>query len=180
MAADPRLEFERIVEEVFDPLQRYLRRRAAADDVDDLVNEVLTVVWRRLDQVPAGSELAWTYGVARRTLANHRRGHRRRLRLVDRAATFVDEREAPRWTESSDVALQVALDRLGELDREIVRLWAWERLEPRDIAAVVGSTPNAVSARLTRARARLASEIVRQDRHPAGHRPDDTHPEPGS
>ena len=65
--------------------------------------------------------------------------------------------------------------RLGEADRELVRLWAWEQLEPREIALVLGLTPNAVSIRLHRIRTRLAADLVHADRvprkkePPAGH-----------
>ncbi|MGH8947086.1 MAG: RNA polymerase sigma factor, partial [Acidimicrobiia bacterium] len=76
--------FERIADEVFEPLQRYLRRRAPAHDAEDILSEVLLTVWRRIDDAPTDNPLPWCYGVARRALANHRRGDRRRLRLVSR------------------------------------------------------------------------------------------------
>ncbi|HSO50739.1 MAG TPA: sigma factor, partial [Acidimicrobiia bacterium] len=79
-----RERFEVISAEVFDPLQRYLRRRASPDDAGDLLSDVLLTIWRRLDDVPAQAPLPWCYGVARRTLSNHRRSTRRRLRLVER------------------------------------------------------------------------------------------------
>ena len=60
--------------------------------------------------------------------------------------------------------LAVALGELDESDCELIRLWAWEQLEPREIAAVLDTTPNAVSLRLTRVRKRIASSIERQDR----------------
>lgn len=31
--------------------------------------------WRRIADIPDGSELPWLYGVARRVVMNHRRGH---------------------------------------------------------------------------------------------------------
>ena len=59
--------------------------------------------------------------------------------------------------------------RLDENDRELVRLWAWEQLEPREIAIVVGTTANAVSLQLTWLKKKLANSIVRQSRAGAGH-----------
>jgi hypothetical protein len=41
----------------------YLARRAGPDAVDDLVDEVFLVAWRRLDQVPAQAR-PWLLGVA--------------------------------------------------------------------------------------------------------------------
>ena len=53
--------------------------------------------------------------------------------------------------------------------REVLRLWAWEELAPREIAVVLGTTPNAVSIRLHRAKARLRDELARKDPARAGH-----------
>jgi RNA polymerase sigma-70 factor (ECF subfamily) len=149
--------FEAIAAEVFVPLQRYLRRRVPADDADDLFGDVVLTIWRRLDDVPADAALPWSYGVARRTLSNHRRSTRRRLRLVDRLEA------EPIPTLILDPAVLTAAD------QEIVRLWAWEQLEPREIAEVLGSTSNAVTLRLSRARKKLGEALSRQDPPRAGH-----------
>ena len=66
--------FEAALREVYEPLQRYLGRRCAPDDAAEVLNDTLLTIWRRLDDVPADRRLPWTYGVARRCLANHRRG----------------------------------------------------------------------------------------------------------
>lgn len=162
--------FEAIAAEVFVPLQRYLRRRVPADDADDLFGDVVLTIWRRLDDVPADAALPWSYGVARRTLSNHRRSTRRRLRLVDRLEAepiptlILDPAEG---LEDPDLADALAV--LTAADQEIVRLWAWEQLEPREIAEVLGSTSNAVTLRLSRARKKLGEALSRQDPPRAGH-----------
>jgi DNA-directed RNA polymerase specialized sigma24 family protein len=62
-----------------------LRRTADAEDAADIAAETFLVAWRRTGEVPAGAEARlWLYGVARRTLANQRRGERRRDRLAQR------------------------------------------------------------------------------------------------
>lgn len=172
-----RAAFTRVTDEVYEPLQRYLRRRCAPDDVDDVLNDVLLTVWRRIDDTPDGSALPWCYGIARRCLANHWRTAARRTRLVARAMASAAPAAGPIWVDEADVLLHDALGRLSDTDREIVRLWAWERLEPREIALVLDSTPNAVSVRLSRLRRALESEIGRQDLSVAGHVPGDDHPE---
>ena len=167
--AGRRAAFEAIVEEVYEPLQRYLRRRCAPQDVDELLDDVLLVLWRRLEDVPASGALPWMYGIARRCLGNHRRSGQRRARLLQRVGAGFREPPGPELTTSADAALHQSLHRLPERDREVIRLWAWERLEPREIAEVLGTTPNAVSVRLRRIQRRLADELARQDRGPAGH-----------
>lgn len=167
-----RARFETVAAAAYEPLQRYLRRRASADDAADVLAETLLVVWRRLDDVP-DEALPWCYGVARRQLANHRRGDERRLRLVDRAAAqpeppSADPQDA---VEQLDPDLHAAIRQLSDAEAEIVHLWAWERLEPREIATVLELSPNAVSVALSRAKRKLAGilEGGRQDRHDAGH-----------
>ncbi|MEX2252224.1 MAG: sigma-70 family RNA polymerase sigma factor [Acidimicrobiia bacterium] len=172
-----RQRFELIAAQVYEPLQRYLRRRATPDDAADTLSEVLLTIWRRLDNVPGDLPLPWCYGVARRCLANQRRGAQRHLRLVERITA---EASASPSHEVDDPALEAALSELSEPDQELLRLWAWEQLEPREIALVLDTTPNAVSLRLTRAKAKLESKLSRQDssvdgqkrnRHTEEHRP---------
>lgn len=168
---DREARFEAVVDEVYEPLQRYFGRRTDRDDVSELLNDTLLVIWRSLDDVPSHDIRPWSFGVARNCLANKRRSERRRHRLLDRVAAHeaVVERDEP-WPDNSDhPALAIALGGLDEDDRELVRLWAWEQLEPREIAIVVGTTANAVSLRLTRLKKKLANSIVRQSRAGAGH-----------
>ncbi len=184
MKADPkRAAFEAVAAEVHEPLQRYLRRRCRPDDVDDVFNDVLLVVWRRIDDLPDGNPLPWCYGIARRCVANRRRGDGRRLRLVQHVASAASMQTAASadtgaiWTSEADVELHEAIDHLSELDRELIRLWAWERLEPREIAMVLDSTANAISVRLNRARRQLHRQLERKDRIGAGHKRSEQHSE---
>lgn len=171
-----RARFEAVAAEVYEPLQRYLRRRAAPADADDALADTLLQVWRRLDDVPDPS-LPWCYGVARRTLANQRRGDERRLRLVGKVERQPRDRagdDPQEIVEATDPDLYRAIAGLSGSEAEIVRLWAWERLEPREIAEVLDLTPNAVSVALSRAKRKLASELdARQDRPAAGHLQDE-------
>jgi RNA polymerase sigma-70 factor, ECF subfamily len=157
--------FEDLVAEVYEPLQRYLRRRADPGTADDVLGDVLLVMWRRADDIPADAVLPWCYGVARGCLANAVRGADRHLRLVRRLA-----RERVPAPAQEDPLLGEALDALPERDRELLRLWAWEQLAPAEIAVVLGITPNAASLRLHRATTKLKKELLgRQGPGLAGH-----------
>ena len=126
--------FAKLADEVAEPVRRYAARRVPPHQVDDVVADVFLVLWRRLDDVPAGDPLPWAYGVARKCLANTRRSGRRHLELVDKV-TRLDPPRSYEATESYD-DVHNALAQLSDLDRELVQLWAWEGLPPRDIAAV--------------------------------------------
>ncbi len=159
--------FEALVQSAYAPLQRYLRRRTDASSADDVLGDVLLVMWRRADEIPADAELAWCYGVARGCLANAVRGEKRRRLLVGRLAR--ERRDEP-TPPSGDADLDAALAALRPCEREVLHLWAWEDLAPREIAVVLGITPNAASIRLHRATARLRERLTgRKDPPPGGH-----------
>jgi RNA polymerase sigma-70 factor (ECF subfamily) len=108
----------------------YVRRRWNAEVADDVVADVLVVVWRRLGDIP-DDPLPWLLGVARRVLANRRRGASRDAALRERM--IFDQVTAPSATsmrsEPSQTVLR-ALSALAERDRETLLLVAWEGLEP--------------------------------------------------
>ena len=175
--------FTTIATDVWEPLQRYLRRRANPDDVDDMAAETLTVMWRRLDDIPAGVEIPWCYSIARRCLANHRRGHARRRNLIERItgrndATMTRAPDPASTIDDTDPALHLALAQLSADDRELLTLWAWEQLSVTEIAVALDATVNTVSVRLRRARQRLvahldgATDTACHIAAPAGHKDD--------
>lgn len=168
--SDRRHRFESITGQIYEPLYRYVRRRAQGTDVDDAMSDVLLVIWRRLEDVPEGRALPWAYGIARRVLANQRRQQGRHLRLVEKLKAQPEPVPEPDPAETGpDPELTAALDSLSDSDRELIRLWAWERLEPREIAMVLDLSINAATLRLSRARSKLATELKRQNSTISGH-----------
>lgn len=161
---DRRQRFELLAAQVWEPVQRYLRRRCGADLADDVLGDVLLVLWRRLDDAPTGAELPWAYTVARGCLANARRGEQRRSSLVSRL-----RRERVAEPPPPDDRVGAALVRLRPTDAEVLRLWAWEGLEARELATVLRCSAGAAASRLSRARAALREQL-RQDDAGAGHR----------
>ena len=162
--ARSRERFEQCYALARDPLVRYLARRAVPDAVEDLFAEVMTVAWRRIDDIPAGGELPWLYGVARKVLGNHRRASGRFGRLLERIALVQPADLGPFEPSGPDPDLAEALAGLSPVDAEILRLWAWEELAPGEIAVALGITPNAASIRLHRAKGRLRTALERDPR----------------
>lgn len=128
----------------------------------------MLTAWRRLDEVPTGDRARpWLFGVARKVLANHRRGVGRQHRLGERLRVELDAAlgELPGRNDHTD--LLHAMERLDPDAREIIRLATWESLSGDEIATVFGISAGAARARLHRARLRLRTELTEMRRdHP--------------
>jgi len=155
--------FRALFAETCRPLLAYaLRRVRDPADAADVVGETFVVAWRRLDAVPVGDEARlWLFGVARRMLGNQRRGELRRSHLVDRLREQMAEgvvADVFAGLDTSHVVL-VAMARLEDDEREILRLISWEGLTPAEIAVVLHVPAGTARSRLYRARARLRDEL---------------------
>jgi RNA polymerase sigma factor (sigma-70 family) len=153
-----------------------LRRVDRPEDAADVVADTMLVAWRRLDEVPPGREARpWLFGVARRVLANGRRGRIRRDRLGERLRRELGRRTVPdpAGEVGTSVTVREALARLEADDREILLLTSWEGLQPTEIAVALGLPAATVRTRLHRARQRLRQLLAVEDdderRAPAGH-----------
>ena len=76
------------------------------------------------------------------------------MALADRARSTAEPDAPDTSTEVFD-----ALRRLGEDDRELLRLTAWEGLSGKELAVALGLSEQAARKRLSRARSRLAAEL---------------------
>jgi RNA polymerase sigma factor (sigma-70 family) len=135
----------------------FLARRAyplSNADIDDLVEEVLVVTWRRLDDIPRDAEIAWMIGVARNLLNNARRKHSRRMNAQHKLLPTGPDASA----EDHVIANEQLRDALGSLrndDQEVLLLHYWEGLDAPALGVVLGISAGAAATRLSRAAARL-------------------------
>ncbi len=137
---------------------RRMSNRAAAEDA---AAETFAVAWRRRQLIPP-EPLPWLYGIALRVVANQHRSGRRRRRLDERLAQEARARAAsPEPVDGLHRrdAFSRAFARLSEGEREVLRLVAWEGLETREAAAVLGCSGAAFRVRLHRARRQLAKHL---------------------
>lgn len=156
--------FEALYTANFSSILGYVVRRCEnPEDAADVVAETFAVAWRRSDAVPAGEEARlWLYGVARKVLANHRRGLAGRRGLTEALAADVAELYTPSAEDSAETGTLGAVFRgLPDDDRELLSLVAWEGLDHGELAEVLGCSRNAVRIRLHRARKRLASALLK-------------------
>jgi RNA polymerase sigma-70 factor, ECF subfamily len=166
--ADDRERFERLYRENFRAVLRFAVTRIDPERAKDVAAETFLVAWRRLDDVPAEPR-PWLLGVARRVIAGQYRTETRREALTVRMKATQG-----RGGEPADLAgtladrdeVLTAFAALGERDREVLQLVAWDGLDAVDAADVLGVTRLAFAVRLHRARRRLERALA-PERSPA-------------
>ena len=149
--------FSRLVTDQSTRIFRFFARRAPQQDADDLTSEVFLTAWRRRDVVPRDdTAVPWLYVTADFVLANHRR------RRADIPVGEIPDEPAPgrvgfdpELTAVVDDDLRRALALVGERDRRILLLNAWDGLDGVELAAVLGLSRSGGAAALSRARSRL-------------------------
>ena len=155
----PYVSFESLFRRTYPRVSAYVRVIAAAADAEDVVAETYAIAWRRRASIPAGAELGWLIGVARRVALNQRRGERRLDALRVRLSSQRDAAALEPSELIADDALRAAVRALPARDREALLLTSWFDLSPADAAAAVGITAAAFRMRLARARRRLRAEL---------------------
>ncbi len=157
MGAPDEDRFARLVHEHSNAVGNYLRRRLYplnVSDLDDLVEETMIVVWRRIDRVPADAELPWMLGVARNVLRNARRSKNRRSATESRLTPRPNDASAEEHVVGDD-SVRHALKSLPDDDREILLLNAWDGLDTHALGAYFVISTNAAAVRLSRAQHRF-------------------------
>lgn len=157
--------FEAAYRRLYAPVCGYVLRRVSTPDAAaEAVAEIFLTLWRRLDNAPSDDAIRpWTYGIARRVIANHLRGERRRHALSERLANDLARVSQASSDPADAVAarseLREAMAALSESDREVLRLTAWEGLTTDELAVALGVRSAAARLRLHRARRRLQSAL---------------------
>lgn len=150
--AQRRVAFEALFDEHARAVQRYVRRRAQAADVDDIVADVFLIAWQRFDTIPADFQQPWLFRTAWNVLANRRR------KFVE--LPFEQLPDDPRDGDIAEVVIEDLTLRgawltLGARDREVLRLVAWDGLNGAELATALGISVSGAGVALSRARARF-------------------------
>jgi RNA polymerase sigma-70 factor (ECF subfamily) len=157
-------EFECVYQDCYAAVHRYAARRVPPAAVQDVVADTFLTAWRRYGEL-SGEPLPWLLGIARRAAANQLRGGARRDALHERLRSELRSSvETPR--NDADPQVAAALATLSERDREALTLVAWDGLEHRVAASVMGCSTSAFTVRVHRARRKLERALAGQKRNP--------------
>ena len=135
----------------------YASRRVGVDDAADVVADTFLVAWRRLGDVPDDA-LPWLYAAARNVVNNARRAEDPEGRVAiatGRGGVACDPRRSRSGGGGGAADILAAMRLLPAPEREALMLVAWEELEPRRAAAVMGCTPGTFAVRVHRGRRHL-------------------------
>ncbi|HEX6136495.1 MAG TPA: sigma-70 family RNA polymerase sigma factor [Casimicrobiaceae bacterium] len=182
VARRDRRAFERLYYRHSPRLGRYLMRLLRqADAVDEVMNDVMLVVWQNAARFdPAVSRLTtWLFGIAHnKALKSLAQRYARPLEvpldpvdseaqdadaMPEATAQTIDAGDPERTLLGRELggALARALERLSPEHRSVIELAFAEDRSYQEIAAITGSPLNTVKTRMFHARRRLA-EILRQ------------------
>ncbi len=153
--------FRAVYEATYDDLLRFAQRRVRHSHAEDITAEVFLVAWRRMDDMPEGTDDArpWLFGVARATMLNHQRGNRRRDALATRLADATHEHSTSDDLTVSRLDLAAAWPRLSDAEQEVIGLAVWEGLSSAQAGVVLGCSATAYRLRLSRARRSLRRHL---------------------
>jgi RNA polymerase sigma-70 factor (ECF subfamily) len=139
-------------------VSKFLVRRVARDEVDDLASEIFEIAWRKRSSFTQGSELAWLYRIGGYVIANHRRKEAKRgawLPLLDTDASAPSAESLG----IANVSIAQAWGALKPAERNILALSAFDGLSVNELAVALEITPNTASQRLGRARKNFAEKL---------------------
>lgn len=132
-------------------------------DAEDLLQETLSVMWRKFDDFELGTDFgAWGITIARFHVLDHRR------RLKSKRVYFSESlsRELAEAAENSSVtsdlraeALRSCLARLSDSDHELVRMRYYAEKSAKEISQRLGRSADSVYKSLNRIHHRLSTCI---------------------
>ena len=150
-----------------DAIFAYAARRVGPGLAVDVVSDVFLVALDRFESFhpDLGGARGWLFGIANNVLRRHWRTEARRLRALARYTSFIENTGDPhvavdrRLDAQSDAARVIErVIHLPEDDRDLVIMFAWQRLAYADIAAAMDVPVGTVRSRIHRLRRQLGAD----------------------
>jgi RNA polymerase sigma factor (sigma-70 family) len=174
---DEPARFADLFDRHFAAVFRFAERRVGQDQAGEVASETFTRAFARRGAYrrEASDALPWLYGIASNLVLHEHRRFARYLAAVERTAVDASVAEPDGGVAAADRRLDApgdwarmrdALLALGDVDRELLLLVAWDELSYDDAAAVLGLPVGTVRSKLHRAKARLRELLEVSGRTP--------------
>jgi RNA polymerase sigma-70 factor (ECF subfamily) len=160
-ASDEVLEFEQLVREHKGRIRRIARRFAASGAVDDLVQDILTRLWRSYGGFRGDSKVeSWIYRVSLNAAMTHlsQTVKARALLQAMSAQPEATTGSAPGGASPAQI-LSDFLNRLGDVDAAILMMYM-DGLTAGEMSGVLGITENAINVRINRMKQKFSDAYV--------------------
>ncbi|HWL45791.1 MAG TPA: sigma-70 family RNA polymerase sigma factor [Ilumatobacter sp.] len=165
--AEP-LRFALIFDRYAEPIRRFAVARVGSA-ADDVTAEVFRIAFERRAtfDLAVPNARPWLYGIATNVVRRERRDRARGIAALER----IHHRRDPMGDPLLDVAgrldaqsradqLRDAVLALGEHERELLLLVAWDQLSPTEAAHALGIPAETARTRLFRARQRVRAHLA--------------------
>ena len=157
--------FTPIYDRYFPVIHHYVAGRLGTEPADDVAAETFLAAFRQRTRFDPrrGAVRPWLFGIATKIVAQHRRTETRRYRALSRAVPGPEAAESHEWRVVAAVGLQPGLARalasLNRGERDVLLLSALAELSHEEIGQALGISPGTVGSRLSRARAKLRTQL---------------------
>ena len=156
-----RLEYNSCVDEYADPLYRFILKATNDKQLsDDIVQESFITLWEHREQLQFGRAKAYLFTTAyRRVIDTFRRNkrsgelHEVKCRTLEDCSLHFDLSEK----------LEIALQRLPQIQRNVILLRDYEGYRYNEISEITGLSESQVKVYIFRARNTLRNFIKRED-----------------
>lgn len=148
--------FERFFLQHYGPTVGYgVRRGLGESDAKEVAADALKVVWQKFP-APDDSTIPFLYVTCRNLVMHSQREGRRRGEAESRARTALAFENGRTGLGGHADLVRTAVWKLGEPDREVIRLLYWDGLSAAHVALIMNSAEKAIWARASRALLQLA------------------------
>lgn len=152
-------EFERLLEDDYRSVERYVRfRLVSKTDAEDVLQEIYMTAWQKFDQLKKKDSFkSWIISIARNKCNDY---FRKKAKQLEIPIGIITEKEFSysRFGISEISVVKDTLDLLGDRDKQILYLYFWKELPQAEIAEKLNIPLGTVKSRLFTAKQNFKSQ----------------------